>query len=665
MDPVTTRVPPAGLDAWAPAGASPPGANPAAADPADPADPLAVLLERLLHRPPRPRELALWQERLAATQGAPFLHALMAWPPVLDAAPVKTHNPPGHPSSPVVDPRLVGPYVEEARAAARRAVAGVPFDLPAMAAFFARHGALVAQTLEAGRAAPALPPFAPGDAAVLAAMVAEHRPARVVAVGPGAAIPALAAALAHGPDVDITLIDPAAERFRPLIGRHAARADIRAEPVQGHALAPFAALGPGDILLVETSHVLKTGSDLNYLLFHVLPVLAPGVVVQFAGCRFPFEYSNAQIFDKNTSWNELYAVRALLMYSSRFKVLFSGSVLVLEREALVREVAPAFLKNPGGALWVEVVDDGAATGLAAVGGLQGFAAAAPAPVTPAVPAVTLTRLPPRRPGGPPLLRAEVRADGARIPFDVVDGDGPAFFALGVRKSGSTMFNKILAALAKANGINDVNLPGTFFRHGLSVAAWARQDLSPLVRPGNLYTGFRSFPGRLAATDAFRGARKAFMHRDPRDAIVSQYFSDAFSHDLPEGAGRQRFLEKREAAQGTQIDAWVIANAPSLGRTLEAFAPLLSDPACLVLPYEAYVFEKRTLIDRVLDHFGWSVPEERIDALIAEIDVRPEGEDPTRFVRKATPGDHREKLTDATVAELGTILARPLALFGYA
>ena len=47
-------------------------------------------------------------------------------------------------------------------------------------------------------------------------------------------------------------------------------------------------------------------------------------------------------------------MRALLMYSTRFKVFFSGSVFAREREALVRETIPDFLRNPGSALWLLV-----------------------------------------------------------------------------------------------------------------------------------------------------------------------------------------------------------------------------------------------------------------------------------------------------------------------
>jgi hypothetical protein len=267
------------------------------------------------------------------------------------------------------------------------------------------------------------------------------------------------------------------------------------------------------------------------------------------------------------------------------------------------------------------------------------------------------------------VKAEVSVGAASLSFNVLEGaTGPVYFSLGVRKSGSTMLHKLVGLLARANKVNIVDIPGTFFKNGLTAADWAPLDFAPLMRPGNILTGFRNFPGKISEADAYRRGLKVFMYRDPRDAIVSQYFSDAFSHGLPEdraGDGRQRFLEKRGEAQASEIDAWVLKYAPSLARTLMQFEPALSDPKCLVLPYESHVFEKPAMIDKILSHFGWTADAAAIEAILAQIDVRPQGEDPKRFVRKATPGDHKEKLKPETTAELDRIFAGPLALFGYA
>lgn len=267
---------------------------------------------------------------------------------------------------------------------------------------------------------------------------------------------------------------------------------------------------------------------------------------------------------------------------------------------------------------------------------------------------------------PPRLRSVTLPVPGRAPlvFEVAEGGPGPFFSLGVRKSGSTLLHRIMGFLAERNGLRVVDVPGAFFRNGMTVADWMRCDLGPLLRPGNLHLGFRSFPGNIAAHPAFAGARKVFLVRDPRDALVSQYFSDAFSHRLPD-AGAEAFARKRAAAQATPLEAFVLEKARNLDRVLLAFRPVLADPNCLVLRYEECVLAKRAMIARILGHFGWTCPEADLSALLAQVDEIPEREDPRRFVRRVLPGDHREKLPPATIARLEERLAASLRAHGYA
>lgn len=271
---------------------------------------------------------------------------------------------------------------------------------------------------------------------------------------------------------------------------------------------------------------------------------------------------------------------------------------------------------------------------------------------------------PRRPATEPLT---LQINETDIEFQVATAaTGPVFFSLGIRKSGSTMLHKIVNFLAGQNGVNIVDVPGSFFKRGFTVQHWAGLDLEPMVRPGNLYTGFRAFPANLADSARYRDARKVFMFRDPRDALVSQYFSDAFSHSLPEegGEGRQQFLEKREEAKAADIDEWVMDKVGPLRRTLLAYVPVLSDPTVLALRYEDYVFQKRRLIRKLCVHFDWSVAQPPLDRLLAMVDVVPTSEEQTRFIRKAVPGDHNAKLSAATIKRLNHRLADVLELYDY-
>jgi hypothetical protein len=272
---------------------------------------------------------------------------------------------------------------------------------------------------------------------------------------------------------------------------------------------------------------------------------------------------------------------------------------------------------------------------------------------------------------PPTHPVTVQGRRSTLTFDVAEVPGSeVYFCLGVRKSGSTLLNRIVQPLARRNGINVVNLPAAFFSQGLDVDDWAGADLRDVVLPGNIYVGFRSFPANIAGYPRFEMARKVFMFRDPRDALVSQYFSDAYTHVAPAGdteASRQHaamFEKRRAEALATPIDDYVLKRARSMDQTLSAFGGLLADPRCLVLRYEDYVFQKPRLIHKILRHFDWTCPPGAIEGLLKQVDEVPDSEDPQRFVRRVIPGDHRRKLSPQTINKLNKLLAESLQMFDY-
>jgi hypothetical protein len=110
-----------------------------------------------------------------------------------------------------------------------------------------------------------------------------------------------------------------------------------------------------DILLIDSTHVMKTGSDVHFELFHLLPRLKPGVLVHVHDVVFPFEYPTQWVFDENYSWNEAYALRCFLMFNSAFKVLFWSSLYARTYTDAIRGEFAPFLRNPGSAIWIERV----------------------------------------------------------------------------------------------------------------------------------------------------------------------------------------------------------------------------------------------------------------------------------------------------------------------
>jgi hypothetical protein len=127
--------------------------------------------------------------------------------------------------------------------------------------------------------------------------------------------------------------------------------------VQAVPLSVFENLEAGDVLFIDSSHVAKTGSDVNYLYFEVLPHLREGVFIHIHDIFLPNEYLKAWVITENRSWNEQYVLRALLMYSTMFKVKFGcayafTAMLPLIQDALAHPKRHGFA---GGSIWLEKV----------------------------------------------------------------------------------------------------------------------------------------------------------------------------------------------------------------------------------------------------------------------------------------------------------------------
>lgn len=266
-----------------------------------------------------------------------------------------------------------------------------------------------------------------------------------------------------------------------------------------------------------------------------------------------------------------------------------------------------------------------------------------------------------------LVPLTVRLNDRTLTFQVdVRKAERAWFALGIRKSGSSIFSSIVNALALFNRVHTVDIPGEMFQHGFRYIDWNGYDRLPdLVWRGNVYIGFRDPPTILYGDPVFQQARKIFLVRDPRDALVSEYYSNAFSHSLPKsGSGTSVIKRERERARLTEIGDYALERVDHLNRTISGYRGLLDDPSVLVLKYEDVVFKKADWIARIASHYGWKVSDQLIDNILSWADVRPDTEDPNAFVRHVAPGDHLQKLSPAMIAQINGRLSSVWDSLGY-
>ena len=156
-----------------------------------------------------------------------------------------------------------------------------------------------------------------------------------------------------GRGVELTFIDPHPETLLGLLeDGDPYRERILAEPLQEAPAKLFATLEEDDILFLDSSHVLKTGSDVHHYLFRVLPALQPGVVIHIHDVFYPFEYPEAWVRRESRSWNEAYALRAFLEYNDAFEIMYFNNYMYRKHGELVRSRMPKCRRNAGGSIWL-------------------------------------------------------------------------------------------------------------------------------------------------------------------------------------------------------------------------------------------------------------------------------------------------------------------------
>ncbi len=135
------------------------------------------------------------------------------------------------------------------------------------------------------------------DARALFVLLHAWRPRRVIEVGSGYSSLLIADVNRRWFDsgIHVTCIEPYPRAF--LRNRIDGLSRLIEDKVQHVPLEEFAALEAGDILFVDSSHVVKTGSDVNRIFFDVLPALARGVHIHIHDIFLPHDYPQSWAVD--------------------------------------------------------------------------------------------------------------------------------------------------------------------------------------------------------------------------------------------------------------------------------------------------------------------------------------------------------------------------------
>ncbi|MBO9445194.1 class I SAM-dependent methyltransferase [Ruegeria sp. R14_0] len=185
------------------------------------------------------------------------------------------------------------------------------------------------------------------DADALYLMIRRFKPKRVIEVGCGNSTRVTRQAIIDGGlDTEVTAIDPYP------------RADIahvvdRFEQKRLEDVDPalFEQLEAGDVLFIDSSHVVRMSNDVAHLFCRIIPALKPGVVIHVHDVFLPYEYPKRFFYDC-PGWGEQYMLHALLQ-SGSYSMLWPGFLLQQDRPDAV-EALPFLKDGRAQSIWVQV-----------------------------------------------------------------------------------------------------------------------------------------------------------------------------------------------------------------------------------------------------------------------------------------------------------------------
>lgn len=199
--------------------------------------------------------------------------------------------------------------------------------------------------------------FSYGDGIFLYCLIRHIKPQRIIEIGSGFSSTVILDTneIFFNNQIYCTFIEPYPKRFESLIKPSDLKnLNLIQSKLQDVELSVFKELGDKDFLFIDSTHVSKTNSDVNYLVFKILPSLHPGVYIHFHDIPYPFEYTKERVY-LGFAWNEVYLLRAFLEYNNGFKIVLFNSFIGYKHYNKLAKDFPLCTKGIGASIWLRKV----------------------------------------------------------------------------------------------------------------------------------------------------------------------------------------------------------------------------------------------------------------------------------------------------------------------
>jgi len=172
-----------------------------------------------------------------------------------------------------------------------------------------------------------------GDGAILYGMIRHLKPKRVVEVGSGYSTQLVCEAAKKNSgegscshEAQVTCIEPYPKPVLKELEKNK-KVILIEDKVEETDPAVFEELESGDVLFIDSSHVVDTGNDVHFLYLELLPKIPVGVYVHIHDIRLPYEYPKSWVLNAHKHWGEQYLLHMFLSFNNSFEVVFASNYM--------------------------------------------------------------------------------------------------------------------------------------------------------------------------------------------------------------------------------------------------------------------------------------------------------------------------------------------------
>ncbi len=191
------------------------------------------------------------------------------------------------------------------------------------------------------------------DSFILYAMIREKKPKVMIEVGSGEttkiSLLALARNREEGHSCKFYAVEPyPSEELKRIKATDFQLIDNKLEHIDLNFLIT------ADLFFIDSSHVSKIGSDVNYEVLEIVPNLKRGAIVHWHDIMMPGEYYEEWVRG-HLFWNESYLLHAFMLFNNSFQIVWASRYMQLNNSALMKDIFPYFRPDREGctSFWIE------------------------------------------------------------------------------------------------------------------------------------------------------------------------------------------------------------------------------------------------------------------------------------------------------------------------